>query len=791
MVGLLSPLDRKLWRDLRRIWAQAMALALVVASGVALLVMALTTIEALEETTEAYYQRYDFAQVFAEVTRAPEALSHELAELPSVRALETRIKRSATLDIEGFEEPVTAVVVSLPSRGEPRLNRLALRAGRLPDPARSEEVVLSEPFAEAHGLTPGGRFEAILNGVKRELQVVGLALSPEFVYVIAPGGLMPDDARFGVVWMGRDALAAAFDMEEAFNEISLTLLRGSDAKAAVAALDRELARYGGIGAYERADQVSNWFLQNEIEQQGNMAGLLPGIFLAVAAFLTQMVLGRVIDSERSEIGLLKAFGYSNTAIAWHYCKLVLVITGAGILIGFLMGSVLGQYNTRLYADFYRFPFLLYQPGPQSYAIAALVSAACALGGAFLALRKAVTLPPAEAMRPPAPPSFRRTWLSGSRVARMLDEPSRMIARRIIRWPLRAFISAMGVAMASAVLFLAVQWLDSIDHLVQEFFFNAQHQDVTLALVEEQPERVRHDLAALPGALSVETLRSVDARISHGAVSRRQALIGIRPGARLSPAYDVEKGPIDPPPQGLLISSTLAGVLGAEPGDRLLVELLEGRRGSALLPVTATFESYVDTPVYMDLQALSRFLQESRQANLAHLTLDAARRQDFLAAVKETPRVSAVSFRSAMVSNFQETLGRTIFIFVAFFILFSCTLAFGVVYNAVRIALSERARELATLRVLGFTRLEIAYVLLGEVGILTVLSLPLGALIGVGLAWYLSEQFATELFRVPLVVKPATLGLAASVILATALASAALVKRQLDRLDLIAVLKTRE
>ena len=346
-------------------------------------------------------------------------------------------------------------------------------------------------------------------------------------------------------------------------------------------------------------------------------------------------------------------------------------------------------------------------------------------------------------------------------------------------------------MASAVLFLAVQWLDSIDHLVQEFFFNAQHQDVTLALVEEQPERVRHDLAALPGALSVETLRSVDARISHGAVSRRQALIGIRPGARLSPAYDVEKGPIDPPPQGLLISSTLAGVLGAEPGDRLLVELLEGRRGSALLPVTATFESYVDTPVYMDLQALSRFLQESRQANLAHLTLDAARRQDFLAAVKETPRVSAVSFRSAMVSNFQETLGRTIFIFVAFFILFSCTLAFGVVYNAVRIALSERARELATLRVLGFTRLEIAYVLLGEVGILTVLSLPLGALIGVGLAWYLSEQFATELFRVPLVVKPATLGLAASVILATALASAALVKRQLDRLDLIAVLKTRE
>ena len=791
MVGLLAPLDLKLWRDLKRLWAQALAIALVVASGVALLVMALTTVEALEETTEAYYERQGFAQVFAEVTRAPQSLMQEVTRLDGVLQAESRIKRLATVDIAGFEEPVTAQVVSLPERGAPKLNRLVLRAGRLPAPDRPDEAVLSEPFAEAHGLGPGDRFQAILNGTKRELTLVGLALSPEFVYVIAPGGLMPDDARFGVVWMGREALAAAFDMKEAFNEVSLSLLRGQDPEAAIDRLDRLLAPYGGAGAYDRADQISNWFLQNEIAQQKNMAAILPAIFLAVAAFLTQMVMSRMIATERGEIGLLKAFGYSNLAVGWHYAKMVLAIAGGGVVIGFVVGAWLGRFNTQIYAEFYRFPFLLYRPGAESFAIAGLVSLGAALFGSLGAVRRAVSLPPAEAMQPPAPPAFRRTWLSGSAAARFLDEPSRMIARRLIRWPGRALATAGGIALSLAVLFMALQWPDSIESLIQTYFYQAQHQDVTVALADEESLRVRHDLAALPGVLDVEVSRSVPARISKGALSRRQAVIGIEPGARLAPAYDVAQGALDPPPAGLLISRALAEALEAGPGDRLLIELLEGRRASALIPVTGLFESYIDTPVYMDLRALGRMLGESPQVNTAQLRVDPAERAAFLAAVKATPRISAVSYREAGIRNFRETLGRTIYIFVSFFVVFSCTLAFGVVYNSVRIALSERARELATLRVLGFTRKEIAYVLLGEVGILALLALPLGCAIGIALAWYLSERFSTELFRVPLVIDAQTLGVCMVTILGTALVCAALVRRRLDRLDLIAVLKTRE
>ena len=323
----MRTLDRKLLRDLWRLRGQVLAIALVVASGVAVLVMSLVSIEALEETAAAYYERYRFAQVFAEVKRAPEKLVRRIADIPGVQSVETRIVKLATLDLAGFEEPVTGQLISIPERGESVLNRLALRAGRLVAPGRVDEVVLSEPFAEAQDFAPGDHLHAILNGRKRRLEVVGIALSPEYVYAIGPGQLLPDNEHFGVLWMGREALEAAFDLDGAFNEISLSLLRNTRPEDVIERLDKLIGRYGGIGAYDRADQISNWFLMNEIEQLKSMASILPTVFLAVAAFLSNMVLTRLIATERGEIGLMKAFGYSNLEVGWHYVKLVMVMTG--------------------------------------------------------------------------------------------------------------------------------------------------------------------------------------------------------------------------------------------------------------------------------------------------------------------------------------------------------------------------------------------------------------------------------------------------------------------------------
>jgi putative ABC transport system permease protein len=784
----MRALNRKLMRDLWRLRGQVMAIALVVASGVALLVMSLGTLDSLRSTSDAYYERYRFADVFAIVKRAPLRIVERIKAIPGVQAVETRITGIALLDIPGFAEPVTGQLVSIPERHAAVLNRLVMRVGRRVEPNRPNEVVLSEPFAEAHGFRPGDTFAAVIQGHKRTLRVVGLALSPEYVYAIGPGALMPDDQRFGVLWMGRDALAAAYDLDGAFNDVSLTLLRGADADGVIEHIDRLRGRYGGVGAYARADQLSNWFLSSDLDQLATMSGILPTIFLGVAAFLTNMMVARLVAIERSEIGLLKAFGYGNRAIGWHYAKFVIAMAVLGILVGFVVGSWLGRYNTELYGTFYRFPFLLYRPSLNVYAIAALISIAVSLAGAATAVRRAVALPPAEAMQPPAPTSYARGALSDGG---LFDQPTRMVLRHAGRWPIRSAMTGVGVAMAVAVLVISMQWMDSIDHIVDVYFHQAQRQDITMSLAEAQASTVLRDVEHLPGVMAAEPVRFVRARLRSGPRTKRVAIQGVLPDARLNLAYDASGRVLPIPPKGLVLSTKLADILGVGRGDIITVEILEGRRRIERTPVVDLFETYIGIPAYMDLAALNRLMRDRPMMSGAQVRIDPAKEAVLFAKLKQTPQVAAVTLRRSLVESFDETMAETIMIFITFFIGFAGTLAFGVAYNSGRIALSEQGRELATLRVLGFSIGEVSYILLGEVLLLIIIGLPLGCLAGYGLAWTIASAFDTELYRVPFFIETATFGTAIVITLAATTASLVIVRRRLQKLDLIAVLKTRE
>lgn len=782
--------NRKLLRDLWRLRGQVLAVAMVIGSGVAVLVMSLGSLEALRDTADAYYERYRFAHVFASLRRAPERLVPRIQAIPGVQAVETRVARLAVLEVEGFEEPVMGRLVSIPERGEPVLNRLALRAGRWVAAERPDEVVIGEAFAEAHGLAPGDRLRAVVNGKRRTLEIVGVALSPEFVYSIGPGALMPDDQRFGVLWMGRQALSGAYDLEGAFNDVSVSLLRGTPPAAVISRLDALLAPYGGLGAYDRKDQLSNFFLMNEIDQLANLARILPVIFLSVAAFLTHMVLGRLIAIERSEIGLLKAFGYSNLAVGWLYTKLVLVIAALGIGLGWALGIWFGAVTAGIYAEFYRFPFFFFRPSPSVFVVSAGVSLAAALLGTARGVGGVVRLPPAEAMQPPAPALYRKAGIANALESRF-DQPTRMIFRQIVRWPMRSFVTTFGIAMAVGLLVTSLQWQDAIEQLVQVFFYEAQHQDVTVMLTEAQSSEALRELERLPGVLAAEPTRLVPARLRAGPRSQREAIQGVPAAAALAPIYDAAGFAVEPPADGLLLSTKLAQLLAVGPGDLVQVEVLEGRRPTVELPVVATFETYIGTPAYLRMDALNRLMRERPAANAAALLVDPREERALFRALQRLPEVSALMLRRAALTKFHETMAETMLIFVSFFAAFAAMLAFGVAYNSTRIALSERARELATLRVLGLSRLEISYILLGELGLLVLAGLPIGCAVGAGIAAILAHSFETDLYRVPLVIERSTFGFAMLVTLAATLVSGAIVRARLDRLDLIGVLKTRE
>ncbi|HEY0682240.1 MAG TPA: FtsX-like permease family protein [Steroidobacter sp.] len=786
-----SALNKKLWRDLWRMRGQVLAIGLIMASGIGVLVMGLSTVEALDETARAYYERYRFAHVFARVKRAPTRLLADIAALPGVQTVEGRVVEGAILDIEGFNEPVVGQLVSLPSLTTSRLNLLMLRSGRMPAANSDDEVLISEPFARAQSLYAGDTIKAVLNGTWRELRVVGTALSPEFVYAIGPGALMPDDRRFGVLWLPELALQAAFDLEGAFNDVSVSLLRGARTQDVIEAMDRILDRYGGIGAYERADQLSNWFLMNEIKQLRTLSRILPTVFLLVAAFLTNMVLARLIALERSEIGLLKAFGYTRGQIAWQYTKFVLAIGAFGVVLGWVAGYWLGWYETNLYGEFYHFPFLLYRPAPTAFVIAALIGFGAALLGALRTVYSAASLPPAESMRPPAPPMFRQLGIARYAFAQRLEQLTRIIIRQVWRWPVRTLTTCGGIAMAVAVLITSFQWLDAIDHMVDVYFRQAQSQDVTMIFAEPRSIEVAHDVARLPGVRVVEPMRVVPAKLRYGWREQRESLQALPMQQRLYRVYDSNGKALTLPPQGLMISSMLAEMLQVEIGDRVTVEILEGRREVLQIPVAGTFETYIGSPAYIEERALARLLRESQTVSAMHLRVDSLQLPALLAELKTLPRLSAVSLRAANIQMFDETMARTLMIFVSFFIVFSGALSVGVTYNAARIALSERGREFATLRVLGFTRAEISYLLLGEIALLAALALPLGCFIGRMLARLIVAGFKTELYRVPFVLDGSSYAWAMIITIASAALSAVLVRRRLDRLDLIAVLKTRE
>jgi putative ABC transport system permease protein len=785
----MRALSRKLLRDVWHTRGQGIAIAVVIAAGVAMFVAYFSTFDSLELARQTYYDRFRFADVFVSVKRAPRGLADDLAAIPGVAGMTTRVVVDVALDIPGLLEPATGRLISIPARDLPILNEPFLRRGRRP--AGADEALASEGFAIAHGLTPGDTVTATINGRRRDLRIVGIALSPEFVYSIRPGEMVPDNARFGVFWMEQRALSTAFNMEGAFNDASFALMRGASEPEVIAAIDTVLDGYGSLGAISRTHQLSHWFIENELTQLRTMGFIIPAIFLGVSAFLLNIVLTRLIAVQREQIAALKALGYNNREIGGHYVSWALVVAAAGTVLGALGGIWFGRAMTAIYNDFFHFPTLRYVLDPVIVVEGAAISLGAGTLGAIGAVTRAVRLPPAEAMRPEPPARHQLTWLDRVIPRRYSPPPVKMVIRNLYRQPVRAALSVLGVAFAVALLVVGMFSLDAIELILDVQFNVAQRQDYTIAFVDPRSTRAVYELAHLPGVLAVEPIRTVPARIRAGHRMRQETITGLVNGSQLQRVVDASLKIIALPPDGLVLSAKLAEILQVARGDTVRLELLEGSRLVRNVVVSDLVDEFMGTAVYMEMGALQRFMREGPRMSGAALLVDKGNPVEFHRRIKLTPAVAGVSSKRAAIDNFRSTLAENMNVMIFFNVLFSSVIAFGVVYNAARISLSERSRELASLRVLGFTRGEISTILLGELGVILMAAIPAGLVLGYGLAGLLVLAFDTELFRIPLVVSTRTFGFAAATTLAAAIVSGLVVRRRLDRLDLVAVLKTRE
>ena len=787
----MRALHRKLLRDLWLSRGQALAIALVIGAGVAMFVLLRSTFDSLELTKRQYYDRYGFADVFASLKRAPQSLVQDLADIPGVARLDARVVVDVTLDVPGQAAPITGRLISVPESGPPVLDALFLQAGRNLEPGRDDEVLASETFAAANRLAPGDRIAAIINGRRRDLRIVGLALSPEYVYAIRPGEMFADDARFGVLWMGRRALAAAFQMEGGFNDVALTLARGASEPDVIARVDVLLRPYGGLGAAPRREQLSNFFLQSELDSLRGMGEIVPVVFLAVAAFLLNIVLTRLVSVQREQIAALKALGYTNAEIAWHFVQWSLLVGCAGCVVGTAAGALLGRGMTEIYTAFFHFPILAYRLPPRVVVEAVAVALAAAGLGALGAVRRTVTLPPAEAMRPEAPARYRRSAFDRGAFGRWLSQPTRIVLRNLRLHPARAALSTLGTALAGALLIVATFTIDSMNDMTDVQFHVADTYDAAVTFVEPRSAGAADELRRMPGVQVAEPFRAVPVRLRNGTRVRSVAILGLPSPSGLKRVVDASARVLALPADGLVLSTKLAQLLGVATGQIVTVEVLEGARPVRQVAVARLVEEFMGTNAYMNVTALHRLMEEGDSLSGAYLQVDPASLPQLYPALKHTPAVAGVSLHQAAVESFQKTAGESIGITRVASTIFATIIAFGVVYNAARISLSERARELATLRIIGFMRGEIAYVLLGELAVITIAALPLGMAIGYGLAAATVQAFDTDVYRLPLIVTTHTYAMATLTVVAASLVSALMVRERLDHLDLIAVLKTRE
>jgi len=784
-------LNNKLWRDLGGMKVQVLAIALVMAAGIATFVMSFGVVQSLEETRRNYYDDYRFGEVFVGVKRAPETLASQIEAIPGVTRVMTRVVLGATLSIDGLEEPATGLLVSIPEGEQPALNAIHLRSGRLVEPYRENEVIIADSFADANGLTEGDTIRAIISGRERVLEVVGIGLSPEFIYSMAPGAVMPDNARFGAMWMGRKALEAAHDLDGAFNDVVIEVAMGANVEEIIRQVDQLTRPFGGLGAYSREDHVSDMFIRNELDQLKAMAFVIPIIFLAIAGFILHMVLSRLVQLEREQIGILKALGFTGQEIGLYYIKLATLIGAIGLVIGVTIGLWFGQWMAELYVEFFRFPSLTFTLSTSIFAIATLIS----MGGSVLAagrtVRQVAALPAAEAMRAEPPLKFKPVLIERLGLTKLLSPAGLMIFRQLERRSRRSIGTSIGIAAAVGVFVGAAFSLDSLDFILDIQFNQSDREDIGLSLVETSDQQAFLDLAALPGVMQAEPYRSVPVKLTFRHRTKRLSILGLQPSGDLHRTLDIGLQPVSIPADGLVLSEKLARDMNVGPGDLMTLEAMEGRRPTRQLHVSGVVQQYLGLGAFMDLTALNRLMQEGPAVNGAWVTVDDTNLTHFYDHVRETPGIIGLSIRKAAMDSFKKLLAENIVQMTLANIGFATLIAFGVVYNSARISLSERARELASMRVLGFSHREISAILLGELSILIFLAIPIGYLFGYGLAASIVVSMDTELFRIPLVIDRETYGWGGLVVVVAGALSGLAVRRRLDRLDLVAVLKERE
>ena len=793
---MVKTLDRKLLREVRTHLGMLLAVTSIIAVGVANLVMMVSSYMNLSEAKRLYYAQCRMADFSIELKKVPLAELSALAAMPEVAEIRPRIQQYVTVDIDGVAEPLGGQVLSLPDRRRPMIDDIVIRQGSYFSDRRENEVIVNEEFARVHRLRPGQWIRLLLNNQQQELFIVGTAISSEYVYLLAPGAIAPDAKHFGIFYLKQSYAEDVFDFQGSANQVlgRLSAVAHGSPREVLRRAEDMLSSYGVFSTTPLADQPSNKFLTQEIQGLRSFGFVAPAMFVAVAALVLNVLLGRLAQQQRTVIGTLKALGYSDLQVFWHFLKFGLIIGVLGGLLGCGLGWWLAAAMTAIYRKFFQFPELANHFHFGVHATGMLVSIGFAVLGSARGSRTALRLHPAQAMRPAPPRSGGAIFLEHfGRLWQSLGSGWRMVLRNVLRSRFRTAACIFAAAMGASVLINGFMMQLSIDHLIDFQFEQVMRSDVDLTFKDERGQEALSEAAALPGVDRAEPVLYVACNFINGVHRKKGSITGLLGHATLTVPRDVEGRPIRIPAHGLVVNRTLADALHVRRGDLLGVQPIKGQRRLQYVPVVAIADSYLGTSVYADIEYLSRLIDEELALSGVQLATDQApeSRAALYRALKQMPALQAVSERAKMIKSLRETVLDNQEIITGIIVLFAGVMFFGSILNASLVSLAERQREVATLRVLGYGPWEVGSLLLRESMITTLVGTTLGMPLGYLLTVMIATAYSSDLFRMPVITSPGLWMLTFMCALAFGLITHLFVQRAISTMDWLDALKTQE
>jgi putative ABC transport system permease protein len=793
---VVGVLDRKLLREVRSSGSLLIAITSVIAVGVMCFVYMRSAYYNLNYAKDDYYAQCRMADFAIDVKKVPVVELGPISEMPGVVEVRPRIQFFATVDLDRTPAPLNALVLSLPDRRAHSINDVVMMRGSYFSDRRENEVIVNDAFALKHGIHPGQTIHLIMNNRRQELFVVGSAISSEYVYLVGPGSLSPDPEHFGVFYLKRSFAEDVFDFSGACNQV-LGLL-APDVRdrpdATLRRLEAMLEPYGVNAVVPLHNQPSNRFLSDEIHSVGTFASILPAIFLVVAAMVLNVLMMRLIEQQRTIVGTLKAVGYHDWQIFSHFAKYGASLGSLGGVLGLVLGNRMAVFVTNLYKTFFEFPNLHNHFYTGTYLLGLLMSLLCALIGSLHGARQALKLKPADAMRPKPPPRGGAVWLERfTEFWRQLGFGWRMVLRNVLRQRFRTLVGVFAAAMGAALLVCGFTLQNGVQFMIKFQFDLISHSDLDLTFVDERSHAALLESARLPGVDYAEPQFDLACTFVNEHHRRKGTITGLDPNARLTIPRDLQGRPLKIPEHGILMTRKLASLLQVRAGDKLTILPTKGAHLPIEIPVADITDSYIGLTVYADLRYLHQLMAEEYALTGVQLSLDqnSANKLALFHELKQLPAIRSVSAKSDTVHNLQTTVVETQKVFIGLIVFFAGVIFLSSLLNMSLINLSERRREVATLRVLGYSELEVGGLFLRETMVVNLLGTLLGLPLGYLLAWWITIIYDTEMFRFPLDTPPSLWIKAVLLGFAFATIAHAIVQWNITKLDWLEASKTRE